>query len=88
MSNWDTVPFHVNDIEILSTYSANESRYKALGLPMMFENEKSVAYQLGNQDLNGNVVTSHGPLVVELIEGDKVFVSQEPLLQPATTQET
>ena len=71
VTNLDSVPFHVNDLEILSTYNSTENRNKTLGFPVLFENVKSVAYQLSNEDVNLSMPASHGPLILELIEGER-----------------
>ena len=83
VTNLDSFPFHVNDIEILSSYT-NKSQAKALGFPLVFENEKSFAYQLKNEDLKGDVVKSHGPLIIELVAGDNVFINY--LMKNQSTQ--
>ena len=82
VTNLDSVPFHVNDLEILSTYNSTENRNKTLGFPVLFENVKSVAYQLSNGDVNLSMPASHGPLILELIEGEKLFVHYGPGSQP------
>jgi hypothetical protein len=82
VTNLDAVPFHVNDLEILSTYSPGENGNKTLGFPVLFENVKSVAYQLSNRDVNVSTKASHGPLILELIEGEKLFVHFGPGSQP------
>ena len=73
VSNRDTIPFHVNDIEILSSYDTTNSQKKALPFPLLFENEKSFAYHLEKEDINKNLVKSRGPLIAELIAGDNIF---------------
>jgi hypothetical protein len=74
VSNRDTIPFHVNDIEILSSYDTiNNSPKKPLPFPLLFENEKSFAYHLEKKDINKKLVKSRGPLTVELITGNNIF---------------
>jgi len=72
--NLDTVPFHVNDIEILSSYdSKNSSRNKSLPFPLLFENEKAFAYRLTNSAFNRQIIRGRGPMVGELISGDELI---------------
>lgn len=73
VANRDTLPFHVNDIEILSAYDSSNTQKKPLQYPVLFENERSFAYQLKNQDLTKKEIKARGPLIAELIAGDGVF---------------
>jgi hypothetical protein len=73
VANLDTSPFHANDIEILSSFDSTNTRRKPLQFPVLFENEKSVAYQLKKQDLNKIEIRGRGPLIAELVTGDGVF---------------
>ena len=68
VANIDTVSFHVNDIEILS-YFDSLHHTTALSFPVLFENERAVAYQLQNASLNDKVIAGRGPFVAELISG-------------------
>jgi hypothetical protein len=73
VSNLDTVPFHVNDIEILSSYgNKNLSGIKPLPFPVLFENEKAFAYQLTNSAFKMQITRSRGPMVAELVSGDGI----------------
>ena len=83
VTNLDSLTFHVNDIEILSTYT-NKSKTTAPNFPLVFENEKSFAYRLKNEDLKGDTVKSHGPLIVELVAGDNVVINY--LMKNQSTQ--
>ena len=66
--NPDTIPFHVNDIEILSTYDSNNvSRLKPLPFTLLYENEKARAYQLSNTSFNNRVLKNRGPMIAQLI---------------------
>jgi len=71
VSNCDTIPFHVNDIEILSSYKPG-NHFTPLSFTVLFENEKAVAYQLTNSGLNENIITNRGPMIAELVAGNEV----------------
>ncbi|HRI23422.1 MAG TPA: hypothetical protein PLZ45_02045 [Ferruginibacter sp.] len=71
VSNCDTVPFHVTDIEILSSYK-QASELKPLPFTVLFDNEKAVAYRLDNTSFNGQLIDDRGPMVAELVAGDGV----------------
>ena len=74
VANFDTVPFHVNDIEILSSFdSNNSSQKKPLPFTLLFENEKAYAYQLTNSTFNKKIIKGRGPMIAELASGDGVF---------------
>lgn len=70
--NSDTIPFHVNDIEILSSYISN-IQYKVLPFKVIFENDKAVAYQLTGSSFNQKIISGHGPLVAELVAGNEII---------------
>lgn len=72
VSNCDTVPFHVTDIEILSAYKP-ATALTPLPFTVLFENEKAIAYRLGNTSFNGKLINGRGPMVAELVAGDEVF---------------
>ncbi len=73
VSNWDHLPLHVNDIEILSTYNLSaESQIKPLQFPVLFENEKAFAYQLTRQNIKQEIIKSRGPLIAELVTGEGI----------------
>ncbi len=71
VSNWDTVPFHVTDIEILASYSS-KTPHTVLPFTVLFQNEKAVAYQLTNSSFREQIISSRGPLVAELVEGNEI----------------
>ena len=72
--NLDTVPFHVNDIEMLAAYNASTaSGNKPLPFAILFENEKAFAYQLTAKNFNRQIIKNRGPMVAELVIGDGVF---------------
>lgn len=72
VSNWDTVPFHVTDIEILSAYNSNR-QHKLLPFTLIFENEKAAAYSLTDSSFNKQIISGRGPMVAELVAGDEVI---------------
>src|ERR1700760_730542 len=51
VSNWDTVPYHVTDIELLSAYHPNDGR-KPLPYTLLFNEEKAFAYRLSDSSIN------------------------------------
>ena len=72
--NIDTLPFHVNDIEILSAFKAAETSInKPLPFTVIFENEKAFAYQLTTGKFNKQIIKGRGPIVAELVTGDDIF---------------
>ena len=72
VSNCDTVPFHVTDIELLAAYKTNNP-IKPLALPVLFDNEKAIAYRITASSLNNTFITGRGPMVAELVAGDHVI---------------
>ena len=71
VSNCDTVPFHVTDIEILSAYKP-AAPLKPLPFTVLFDNEKAIAYRLSGTTFNSQLITGRGPMVAELVAGDEV----------------
>ena len=72
VSNCDTVPFHVTDIEILSSYKPT-AQLKPLPLTVLFENEKIFAYRFNRSSFNKQLISGRGPMVAELVAGDEVI---------------
>jgi hypothetical protein len=72
VANIDTVCFHVNDIEILSAFDTSAVK-TPLPFPLLFENERAVAYQLRRSSLNKKVLSDRGPIVAALISGTVKF---------------
>jgi len=69
--NVDTTALHVIDIELLSRFDSNEvSRQSLLPFPLLFENERAVAYQLTETSFQNQKIEERGPMIVELISGD------------------
>ena len=71
VSNCDTVPFHVTDIEMLSSYKPTTA-LKPLPFTVLFDNERAMAYRLSGTSFNNQLITDRGPMVAELIAGDEV----------------
>lgn len=74
VGNCDTVPFHVTDIEILSSYGSGPSK-NALPYPILYENEKVFAYNLKQNSFTTEIISNRGPIIAELVAGDRVFYS-------------
>ena len=72
VSNCDTIPFHVTDIEILSSYKL-ATRLNPLPFTVLFENEKAFAYRLSSSSFNNQLISGRGPMVAELVSGDEVM---------------
>jgi quercetin dioxygenase-like cupin family protein len=72
VSNCDTVPFHVIDIEILSSYNSKR-HFTPLPFTQLFENEKAAAYQLTDSSFTKHLISGRGPMVAELVEGNEVI---------------
>jgi hypothetical protein len=74
VSNCDSIPLHVTDMEILSSYHQNKlTQSKLLNFPVLYNNENVVAYQLTNENINRKTIKGRGPIMAELINGDKVI---------------
>jgi hypothetical protein len=72
VTNVDTVPFHVNDIEMLSFYDTLTYR-KKLYFPLLFENERVAVYSLTRKYYTTGIVKDRGPVIAELVSGDMVY---------------
>jgi hypothetical protein len=73
VSNWDDVPYHVTDIELLSTYNPNHE-HTPLPLPLLFNEGKAFAYRLTKIDASSIVVGNHGPMIAGLVSGDEIIL--------------
>lgn len=76
VSNCDTVPFHVTDIELLSPYSP-AIQLNPLPFTVLFENDKATAYCLKGKDLVKQVFTGRGPMVAQLVSGGEILCRNE-----------
>ncbi len=72
VTNLGPSELHVTDIEILSTYHNNLPDIKPLPFPLLFENEKSFAYQLKRTEFKKQIISGCGPLLAQLATGDYV----------------
>jgi hypothetical protein len=73
VSNCDTVPFHVTDIELLSPYTP-ATKLQALPFTVLFENEKVIAYRLTAGAFNNQFIKGRGPMIAELVAGSGVVI--------------
>ena len=73
VSNWDTVPFHVTDIELLSAYHPNDGR-KPLSFTLLFNEEKAFAYRLTDSSMYKQIISNRGPMIAGLVTGDDVVL--------------
>ena len=73
VSNMDTVPFHVTDVELLSPYKP-AIKLQPLPFTLLFENEKVIAYRLTTSVFNKQVIKNRGPMIAELVTGSDVIV--------------
>lgn len=76
VTNCDTVPFHVTDMEILNSYT-NGRPIKPLPVDVLLENEKVLAYGLRNSSLDQKVISKRGPIIAQLVEGDQILVHDQ-----------
>ncbi|MBS1523792.1 MAG: hypothetical protein JST50_22500 [Bacteroidetes bacterium] len=73
VSNWDTVPYHVTDIELLSAYQPNDGR-KPLPFTLLFNEEKAFAYRLTDSSINKQTISNRGPMIAGLVAGDDIIL--------------
>jgi quercetin dioxygenase-like cupin family protein len=69
VANIDSTIFHVNDIEILSSF--RPAQHKLLPFPVILNNDKACAYGLDNAAMQKKI-TDHGPLIAEMVAGSPV----------------
>ena len=72
VSNLSSTALHVTDVEILSSYHTNPPDIKPLPFPLLFENEKSFAYQLKRPEFKRQIISGCGPLLAQLATGESV----------------
>jgi len=72
VSNCGTVPFHVIDAEILSSFDSISKKAR-LDFPLLFENEKVFAYSFSKKSFTTGIIQNRGPMIAELVAGDKVY---------------
>jgi len=73
VSNWDTVPYHVTDIELLSAYHPNDER-KPLSFAVLFNEEKAFAYRLTDSSISKQIISNRGPMIAGLVAGDDIIL--------------
>ncbi|CAN5727904.1 hypothetical protein BH10BAC2_BH10BAC2_15610 [soil metagenome] len=73
VSNCDTVPFHVTDIELLSSYKPAR-KLQPLPFILLFENEKVIAYRLTAAVFNNQIIKSRGPMIAQMVAGSEVTI--------------
>ena len=73
VSNWDTVPYHVTDIELLSSFQPASGR-KPLSYPVLFDNDKVIAYRLAGSLISKRMISDRGPMVAGLVAGDDIIL--------------
>ena len=72
VSNVDTVPFHVTDIELLSSFDP-KTTLSPLPFNVLYDNERVIAYRLTKSSLTKNIISGRGPLIAELAGGNEVI---------------
>lgn len=72
VSNCDTVPFHVMDAELLSSYNAF-NKNTALPFAIIIDNEKIIAYRLTKNGFTTQAISKRGPMIAELVSGSNVY---------------
>jgi hypothetical protein len=76
VSNQDTNPFHVTDIEILSSYKP-ASGLIPMPFTVLLDNEKVFAYRVTEPLGNKQMIFGRGPIIAALVEGDEVVFHDE-----------
>jgi hypothetical protein len=71
VSNCDTVPFHVTDVELLWAYKPAK-QLQPLPFTLLFENEKVFAYRLTAGVFNSQIIYGRGPIIAQLVAGSDV----------------
>jgi hypothetical protein len=72
VSNCDTVPFHVTDVELLSPYNSAKKN-EPMPFPLLFENDRVFAYQLTDSSFNDRRMNKRGPLIAEVVNGEVTY---------------
>ena len=74
VSNWDNVPYHVTDIELLSAYEPPKAN-KPLPFTLLFDAEKAFAYRVRDSTINQKItISDRGPMIAGLVTGDDVIL--------------
>jgi hypothetical protein len=72
VSNCDTIPFHVMDIELVSPYKP-ETPKVTLPFTVLFNNDKAIAYRLTGKSFNNKIISNHGPMIAAVMAGDEII---------------
>jgi len=67
----DTVPLHITDVEILSSFDTRTER-TPLEFPLLYENEKVFAYTLTKNSFTTSIINNRGPMIAGLVAGKDV----------------
>lgn len=73
VSNWDTGPYHVTDIELLSAYEPNSGR-KPLPFTVLFDSDRAFAYRVTDSSINKQTISDRGPMIAGLVAGDDIIL--------------
>lgn len=77
VSNWDTAPYHVTDIELLSAYKPGDGR-EPLPFALLFDTEKAFAYRLTDSAIDKKtIISNRGPMIAGLVAGDNIILHDE-----------
>jgi quercetin dioxygenase-like cupin family protein len=72
VTNCGTVPLHVTDAEILSSFDSI-SKKAPMDFPLLFETERAFAYSLTKKSFTSGTIYNRGPMIAELVTGDMVY---------------
>jgi hypothetical protein len=72
VSNIDTLPFHVTDAEILSSFKPGNP-LRPLPFTLLFENEKVFAYSVTKKNFSTGIINGRGPMIAELVSGGSAY---------------
>jgi hypothetical protein len=78
VSNVDTVPFHVMDIEILSNYNKNTDQISSFPFDTLFTCTKAFAYHINfSNKEDKKLIENRGPIVIIVVSGPGVIVQNQ-----------
>ena len=72
VTNCDTRPFHVTDMELLSPYKSKFPLHQ-LPFPILLDNDRVIAYRLDGSSFSEHINSTHGPMLAELVKGHEVM---------------
>jgi hypothetical protein len=73
VSNWDSTPYHVTDIELLSSYEPEADR-KPMPFTVLFNENRAIAYRLTDTSINKKIISDRGPMIAGLVAGDDIIL--------------